>query len=58
MIAMHHFSFGDVVGLLVEVQIEGFHQAYLKLNTTKSVDDLTQHFLILSLCFNPKLLSS
>ena len=22
MIAMHHFSFGDVVGLLVEVQIE------------------------------------
>ena len=36
MIAMHHFSFGDVVGLLVEVQIE----AYFKLNTTKSVDDL------------------
>ena len=23
MIAMHHFSFGDVVGLLVKVQIEG-----------------------------------
>ena len=53
MIAMHHFSFADVVGLLVEV-----HQAYFKLNTTKSVDDLTQHFLMLSLCFNPKLLSS
>ena len=26
MIAMHHFSFGVVVGVLVEVQIEGgFH---------------------------------
>ena len=53
MIAMHHFSFADVVGLLVEV-----HQAYFKLNTTKSVDDLTQHFLMLSLCFNSKLLNS
>ena len=58
---MHYFSFGVVVGLLVKVLIEGGVSAimtYLRLNTTKSVDDLTQHFLILSLCFNPKLLSS
>ena len=29
MIAMHHFSFGDVVGLLVEVQIEGGVSAWI-----------------------------
>ena len=57
MIAMHHFSFGVVVGLLVEVQIDSI-MTYFRLNTTKSVDDLTQHFLMLSLCFNPKPLSS
>ena len=31
---------------------------YFRLNTIKSVDDLTQHFLMLSLCFHPKLLHS
>ena len=31
---------------------------YFRLNTIKLVDDLTQHFFMLSLCFNPKLLNS
>ena len=51
MIAMHHFSYGEGISL-------DSIMTYFRLNNTKSVDDLTQHFLMLSLCFNPKLLNS